>query len=64
VDWVRRLIRFHELRHPREMGAVEVTAFLAHLATERQVSASAQNQAKSAIFFVSAGVENGAALVG
>jgi integron integrase len=52
VDWVRRFIRFHELRHPREMGAVEVTAFLAHLATERQVSASTQNQAKSAILFL------------
>jgi integron integrase len=52
VDWVRRYIKFHELRHPRDMGAAEVTVFLTHLAVERQVSASTQNQAKSAILFL------------
>jgi integron integrase len=52
VDWVRRFILFHGKRHPREMGAVEVTAFLSHLAVDRVVSASTQNQAKSAILFL------------
>jgi integron integrase len=52
ADWVRRFILFHGKRHPREMGAVEITAFLSHLATERGVSASTQNQAKSAILFL------------
>lgn len=32
VEWVRRFVHFHQLRHPREMGAAEVTAFLTHLA--------------------------------
>ena len=43
VGWVRRFVRFHGLRHPAAMGAEEVTAFLTHLATERNVSASTQN---------------------
>nr|WP_255495714.1 phage integrase N-terminal SAM-like domain-containing protein [Sinimarinibacterium sp. NLF-5-8] len=43
VDWIKRFILFHDKRHPREMGAVEVTAFLSHLAMDRQVSASTQN---------------------
>jgi integron integrase len=51
-DWVRRFILFHDKRHPREMGAAEVTAFLTHLANERDVSASTQNQAKSALLFL------------
>jgi integron integrase len=52
VDWVRRFILFHGKRHPRDMGAAEVTAFLSHLAVQRGVSASTQNQAKSAILFL------------
>ncbi len=52
VQWVRRFVRFAGLRHPRELGAVEVTAFLTHLAVERRVSASTQNQALSAITFL------------
>ena len=40
------------MRHPREMGAAEVAAFLTHLAVDRQVSASTQNQAKSAILYL------------
>ena len=51
VAWIRRFIVFHEKRHPSEMGAVEVTAFLSNLA-ERGVSASTQNQALSAILFL------------
>ena len=40
------------MRHPRDMGAVEVEAFLAMWATERHVSASTHNQALSAILFL------------
>lgn len=52
VDWARRFILFHDKRHPKEMGAEEVRDFLSHLATERNVSASTQNQAKSALLFL------------
>jgi integron integrase len=52
VDWVRRFILFHGKRHPRDMGAKEVETFLTDLAVRGQVSASTQNQAKSAILFL------------
>ncbi len=52
AGWVRRFVRFHGLRHPGEMGEAEVTAFLSHLATHRQVSAATQNQALSALLFL------------
>lgn len=52
VDWARRFILFHGKRHPKDMGAEQVTAFLTHLAAERKVSASTQNQAKSALLFL------------
>ena len=52
VNWVRRFLRFHHHRHPREMGAAEVSGFLTHLAVEGQVSASTQNQALSALLFL------------
>jgi hypothetical protein len=39
-QWLRRFLRFHQLRHPREMGSKEVNAFLSHLAVAEQVSAS------------------------
>ena len=43
VFWIRRFIVFYGKRHPSEMGAPEVTAFLSSLATERRVAASTQN---------------------
>jgi len=52
VYWVRVFIRFHGLRHPEEMGAREVTAFLSYLATERDVAAATQQQALSALLFL------------
>lgn len=52
VQWIRRFIYFHGKRHPRDMGATEVEAFLSHLATEGNVSASTQNQALSALLFL------------
>jgi integron integrase len=52
VDWVRRFILFHGKRHPRDMGAPEVQAFLSHLAVDRHVSPSTQNQAKASLLFL------------
>lgn len=52
VQWIRRFILFHDKRHPRELGADEVTAFLSHLAVKRNVAASTQNQALNAILFL------------
>jgi integron integrase len=52
VQWIRRFILFHDKRHPKEMGADEIGAFLTHLAVEQQVSASTQNQALSALLFL------------
>ena len=52
VHWVRTFIRFHGIRHPLELGAREVEAFLTHLAVERKVSASTHNQALSALLFL------------
>ena len=49
VDWIRRYILFHDKRHPQEMGNQQVEQFLSHLAVERNVAASTQNQALSAI---------------
>ena len=51
VSWVRRFIVFHGKRHPRDLGASEVTVFLSSLA-DRGVSASTQNQALSALAFL------------
>ena len=52
IGWVKRFIRFHKYRHPMQMGAAEVEAFLSDLAVRRDVSASTQNQALSAILFM------------
>jgi integron integrase len=52
VRWVRRFVHFHGMRHPSEMGEVEVNRFLTHLATREHVSASTQTQALSALVFL------------
>lgn len=52
LEWVKRFIRFHKYRHPQDMGAAEVEAFLSDLAVRRDVAASTQNQALSAILFL------------
>ena len=52
LHWIRQFLRYHKLRHPRELGAKEVENFLTHLAVERSVSASTQNQAVSAVLFL------------
>ncbi|MBK8904396.1 MAG: integron integrase [Anaerolineaceae bacterium] len=58
VDWIKRFILFHQKRHPSEMGKDEVEAFLAHLAVDKDVAASTQNQALSALLFLYRGVLN------
>lgn len=52
LQWIKRFILFHHKRHPREMGEQEITAFLTHLAVDKNVAASTQNQALSAILFL------------
>lgn len=52
VRWVRRFVRFHRMRHPRDLGEREVTAFLSSLAVQRSVAAATQNQALAALLFL------------
>jgi len=52
VNWIRRYIFFHNVRHPAEMGKPELNAFLSHLAVGGHVSASTQTQALSALVFL------------
>ena len=52
LQWIKRFIFFHGKRHPKELGEPEVEAFLTHLAAERNVSASTQNQALGALLFM------------
>ncbi|HEY80229.1 MAG TPA: integron integrase [Caldilineae bacterium] len=52
MQWIKRFILFHNKRHPKEMGAPEIEAFLTHLAVEEHVAASTQNQALSALLFL------------
>ena len=51
-QWAKRYIRFHNLRHPAEMGRDEIVQFLSHLAIDRKVAASTQNQALNALLFL------------
>ena len=64
LDWARRYILFHGKRHPADLGAGEIGAFLTHLAAERHVSASTQNQAKAALLFLYRRVHVGSANAG
>ena len=52
VYWVKRFILFHNKRHPKTIGGSEIETFLSHLAVERNVSASTQNQAFCALLFL------------
>ena len=52
VDWIKRYILHFDKAHPKDLGADEVEAFLTHLAVAGKVSASTQNQAKSALLFL------------
>ena len=50
--WIKQYILFHNKRHPNEMGGLEIEQFLTHLAVEKTVAASTQNQALSALLFL------------
>jgi integrase len=52
LKWAEPYIRFHGLRHPKDMGTGEITAFLTHLAVDSRVAASTQNQALNALVFL------------
>ena len=52
VHWIKRYILFHNKRHPKEMGKMEIEQFLTWLAVEKKVSPTTQNQAFSAILFL------------
>ena len=52
VLWIKRFILFHNKRHPNEMSAPEIEAFLTHLAVDLNVAASTQNQALNALLFL------------
>ncbi len=52
LAWIVRFLRFHHLRHPRELGAPDVERFLSWLATDRHVAAATQNQALGALLFL------------
>ena len=52
INWIRQYILFHDKKHPKDMGAANVEKFLTFLAVERNVAASTQNQAFSAILFL------------
>jgi len=52
LHWIRAFIRFHKMRHPSQMGAVEVDAFLSWLAIHRRVAAGTQAIALNALVFL------------
>ncbi|MDD3807422.1 MAG: integron integrase [Candidatus Marinimicrobia bacterium] len=52
INWIKRFIFFHNKRHPIEMGEKEIGEFITHLAKNKKVSASTQNQALCAIIFL------------
>ncbi len=52
LQTIKRFIKFHHKRHPREMGVAEIRAYLSHLAVDRNVSASTQNTALAALLFL------------
>ncbi|HSB12025.1 MAG TPA: integron integrase [Blastocatellia bacterium] len=51
-NWIKRFILFHNKRHPNDLAEAEIASFLTHLAVNKKVSASTQNQALSAILFL------------
>jgi integron integrase len=52
VQWIVRFIHFHGVKHPNTMGTPEIEQFLTHLATDKNVAASTQNQALGALLFL------------
>lgn len=52
LSWIKRYVLFHNKRHPKDMGKIEIEAFLSPLAMDLKVSASTQNQAFNALLFL------------
>jgi hypothetical protein len=52
VNWYRKFVKFHKLKHPLDMGESEIEEFLTYLAVKRGVAASTQNQAFNALIFL------------
>jgi len=52
LSWIKRFILFHDKRHPQEMGEVEIESYLTHLAVQKNVAPSTQNQALAALQFL------------
>ena len=52
ISWVARFIRFHKMRHPKDMGEPEINEFVTYLAVDKKVSSSTQTQALSAVLFL------------
>ncbi len=52
TKWVVRYVKFHNLTHPKQLNEKNVVAYLNHLANERNVASSTQNQALCAIIFL------------
>lgn len=52
ISWTKRFIVFHDKRHPKDMGAAEIRAFLTHLTVHEHVAASTQNGALNALLFL------------
>ena len=50
-SWIKRYILYHNKKHPKDMGEVQIRQFINHLAVKRKLSASTQNQALCAILF-------------
>ena len=52
VHWVLRYIRFHQKRHPRDLGEEDVSAVLSDLAARRRTSPASQKTALNALVFL------------
>ncbi len=52
IHWIRKYILFHDKRHPNNMGEPEIGRYISHLAVNKRVSSSTQNQALCAILFL------------
>lgn len=57
IGWIKRYILYHDKKHPREMGKIEIEQFLTFLAVESKVSATTQNQAFNSILFLYRDIE-------
>lgn len=52
IYWIRQYILFHQKKHPKDMGKIEIEEYLTYLATHREVSATTQSQAFNALLFL------------